>query len=58
MGSVPGVLLGAVLIGMSESLTTTFAKPSLQELTAMVIFLLILFLRPQGLFARRGVVKK
>jgi len=58
MGSVPGVLLGAVMIGMGESLTTTFAKPSLQELTAMVIFLLILFLRPQGLFARRGVVKK
>jgi len=54
MGSVPGVLLGALMIGMGESLTTTFAKPSLQELTVMLIFLLILFLRPQGLFARRG----
>jgi branched-chain amino acid transport system permease protein len=57
MGSVPGVLLGAVLIGVGETLTTTLAKPSLQELTGMVIFLLILFLRPSGLFGRRGVKK-
>lgn len=53
MGSVPGVLLGAVLIGMAESLTATFAKPSLAELAAMAIFLLVLFLRPRGLFGRR-----
>jgi branched-chain amino acid transport system permease protein len=58
MGSVPGVLVGAVLIGVGETLTTTLAKPSLQELTGMVIFLLILFLRPSGLFGRRGMVKK
>ncbi|SIS67099.1 branched-chain amino acid ABC transporter permease [Insolitispirillum peregrinum] len=58
MGSVPGVLLGAVLIGVGETLTTTLAKPSLQELTGMVIFLLILFLRPSGLFGRKGMVKK
>lgn len=58
MGSVPGVLLGAFILGISETMTATFAKPSLQELTGMVIFLLILFLRPTGLFARRGMVKK
>ncbi|GAB3449529.1 branched-chain amino acid ABC transporter permease [Insolitispirillum peregrinum] len=58
MGSVPGVLLGAVLIGVGETMTTTLAKPSLQELTGMVIFLLILFLRPSGLFGRKGMVKK
>ncbi|SOD99568.1 branched-chain amino acid ABC transporter permease [Caenispirillum bisanense] len=57
LGSVPGVLLGAVILGVGETMTATFAKPSLQELTGMVIFLLILFLRPSGLFGRKVVGK-
>jgi branched-chain amino acid transport system permease protein len=32
MGSVPGVLAGALLLGVTESLTTTFASSALQEL--------------------------
>jgi branched-chain amino acid transport system permease protein len=57
MGSIPGVLLGAVLIGLIEALTVTYFSSSLQELTGMVLFLVVLLLRPQGLFgfgARRG----
>jgi branched-chain amino acid transport system permease protein len=57
MGSIPGVLLGAVLIGVIEALTVTYLSSSLQEFTGMVLFLVVLLLRPQGLFgfgARRG----
>jgi branched-chain amino acid transport system permease protein len=57
MGSIPGVLVGAVLIGLIEALTVTYFSSSLQELTGMVLFLVVLLLRPQGLFgfgARRG----
>ena len=53
MGSVPGVLAGALLLGVTESLTTTFASSALQELAGMVLFLLVLFVRPSGLFGRR-----
>jgi len=54
MGSVPGVLVGALLLGVTESLTTTFASSALQELAGMVLFLLVLFVLPNGLFGTRS----
>lgn len=50
MGSVPGVLVGALLLGVTESLTTTFLSSALQEIAGMVLFLLVLFALPNGLF--------
>ena len=57
VGSIPGVFLGAVLLGVTEALTVTLASSALQELAGMVLFLLVLFLMPNGLLgarARRG----
>lgn len=53
MGSVPGVLVGALLLGVTESLTTTFLSSALQELAGMVLFLVVLFALPNGLFGTR-----
>jgi len=50
MGSAPGVLVGALLLGITESLTTTFFSSALQELAGMVLFLVVLFALPNGLF--------
>ena len=52
MGSIVGVLVGALLIGIAETLTTTFYSSAVQELTGMVLFLLVLFVMPNGLFGR------
>ena len=52
MGSVPGVLLGAVLLGIVESVTVTVASSALQELAGMVLFLVVLLVMPSGLFGR------
>jgi len=57
IGSIPGVLIGAVLLGVAESLTITLASSALQELAGMGLFLLVLFVMPNGLFGaarRRG----
>ncbi|MBA4789915.1 MAG: branched-chain amino acid ABC transporter permease [Pseudomonadota bacterium] len=57
VGSIPGVFLGAILLGVTEALTVTLASSALQELAGMVLFLLVLFFLPNGLFgarARRG----
>jgi branched-chain amino acid transport system permease protein len=57
VGSIPGVLLGAVLLGVAEALTVTLASSALQELAGMGLFLLVLFVLPNGLFGavrRRG----
>jgi branched-chain amino acid transport system permease protein len=53
LGSAPGVLVGALLLGVTESLTTTFFSSALQELTGMMLFLLVLFVLPGGLFGTR-----
>lgn len=57
IGSIPGVLIGAVLLGIAEALTVTLASSALQELAGMGLFLLVLFVMPNGLFGaarRRG----
>jgi len=57
IGSIPGVLLGSVLLGVTEALTITLYNSALQELSGMVLFLLVLFVLPNGLFGasrRRG----
>jgi branched-chain amino acid transport system permease protein len=57
IGSIPGVLIGAILLGIAEALTVTLASSALQELAGMGLFLLVLFVMPNGLFGaarRRG----
>lgn len=57
VGSIPGVLLGAVLLGVAEALTVTLASSALQELAGMMLFLLVLLVMPNGLMGasrRRG----
>lgn len=49
VGSIPGVLLGALLLGVAEALTVTLASSALQELAGMTLFLLVLFGLPNGL---------
>ncbi len=57
IGSIPGVLVGALLLGVAEALTVTLASSALQDLVGMGLFLLVLFVMPNGLFGakrRRG----
>lgn len=57
VGSIPGVFCAALLLGVVEALTVTLASSSLQDLAGMLLFLLVLFFLPTGLFgarARRG----
>lgn len=57
LGSIPGVLVGAVLLGVAEALTVTLASSALQELVGMTLFLIVLLVSPNGLFGavrRRG----
>ncbi len=53
MGSIPGVLVGALMIGVIEGLTTTFFQSSLSELASMTVFLVVLLVMPSGLFGKK-----
>jgi branched-chain amino acid transport system permease protein len=52
MGSGWGTLLGAVILGLAQTLGAQAFGPAWSILCGHVVFVLILALRPQGLFAR------
>jgi len=53
LGSVGGTLIAANLIGFIETGTAYFISPSVRTLPALIILIIVLYVRPQGLFGRR-----
>ncbi|MGN6571012.1 MAG: branched-chain amino acid ABC transporter permease [Pseudolabrys sp.] len=52
LGSLPGTLIAALLLGVIESITSTFYGPSWAPAVSFGILLLTLAVRPSGLFGR------
>jgi branched-chain amino acid transport system permease protein len=52
MTSFPGMLAGAILIGVAESITATFYGPSWAPAVAFGFLLLTLAVRPAGILGR------
>ena len=52
MGSIQGMLIAALLLGVVENLVATFYGPSWAPAVAFGVLLLTLALRPSGLFGR------
>ena len=50
-GSIPGSVIGGVIVGIVEQLSGYYLPAGFQEVTANVVLLATLILRPQGLFA-------
>ena len=53
LGSMPGALLGGILIGVSEALAGLFIAPSAKSMFSFGLLILVLLFRPQGLLGRR-----
>ncbi len=51
-GSLPGALLGGAIIGISEQLAGAYLPAGFKQITAFVIMLAVLTIRPEGLFAQ------
>jgi len=54
-GSYLGSLVGSELIGVIESLSGFFLIPAIRQVIYLTIFILVLFVRPQGLFPTKEV---
>jgi branched-chain amino acid transport system permease protein len=54
IGSIPGAVAGGLLIGLAEQLTAGYLSPDYRDAITFVILILVLLIRPQGLF---GVVR-
>ncbi|MET0790342.1 MAG: branched-chain amino acid ABC transporter permease [Polyangiaceae bacterium] len=54
IGSIPGAVVGGLLIGLAEQLTAGYLSPEYRDAITFVILILILLLKPEGLL---GVVR-
>lgn len=52
LGSIRGSLIAAYVIGFLEVITTSLIDPRLTGLTGLVVLVLVLLVRPEGLFGR------
>ncbi len=52
MGSIPGALLGGLLLGTAESFCVQYASASWAEVVAFAVLVFTLVVRPTGIFGR------
>lgn len=55
LGSIGGAFLGAMVIGLIDSLSGFYIGSDLREVAVFGVFLVILILRPSGLFGRKNL---
>ena len=53
LGSLPGTVIAAILIGMSDGIISVFFTPTLAKIFATLVVALVLVFRPQGLFGEK-----
>jgi branched-chain amino acid transport system permease protein len=53
MGSLPGALAGAVILGMAETLTAAYGSLRWATLVFYIVIMVVLLVRPHGLFGAR-----
>jgi branched-chain amino acid transport system permease protein len=49
-GSIPGAIVGGIVIGVVESMAVLYLPEGINNVAAYVLLLLVLMVRPQGLF--------
>jgi branched-chain amino acid transport system permease protein len=54
LGSIPGTIAAAVLIGLSDGLLSVFFSPTLAKIVSTLLVAVVLIFKPQGLFAGKG----
>ena len=54
MGNVVGAVVGGLIIGLTEQLGALYLPGQSPLLSVFIVFVLVLFLRPQGLFGRKA----
>ncbi len=56
MGSIRGAIFGGLILGVAETLGGTYVSMEYQHAIGFVIIILVLLVKPSGLFGRKGAV--
>ncbi|MGI6702949.1 MAG: ABC transporter permease subunit [Clostridia bacterium] len=52
LGSLPGAVIGSILLGVIETFTSGYLSSQFRDLIAFVLLILILVVRPRGLMGK------
>ncbi len=55
LGSVPGAVLGGLILGLAEDMTAAYLDPAYRDVVGFVILIAVLVLRPRGLMGKRSI---
>jgi len=53
LGSISGLLISGIIVGVAEAMAVAFWDPRARSLIVYLIFVVILWLKPRGLFGRK-----
>ena len=57
IGSIPGAMMGGMLVGLAESFTSAYISSTFQNVIVFGVLVLVMLIRPRGLFGRREIRK-
>jgi branched-chain amino acid transport system permease protein len=57
IGSIPGAMLGGLLIGVAESFATGYISSAYKDAIVFAILVVVMLVRPQGLLGRPEITK-
>lgn len=57
IGSIPGAMLGGLLLGLAESFTAAYLSSEYQDVVAFSLLILVLLFRPTGLLGKPEIEK-
>lgn len=53
LGSIPGAIVGGTILGIAENVTSVTIDPGLRDAVSFILLVVILVLRPRGIFGKR-----
>ncbi len=57
IGSLVGSIIGGLVVGVSESFAATFLGSTYRDSIAFIILIIVLIVKPTGLFGKKGINK-
>jgi branched-chain amino acid transport system permease protein len=57
VGSLPGSIIGGLIVGVSEAMAVVFFGSAFRDSMAFIILVLVLIIRPTGIFGKKAIVK-
>lgn len=57
IGSIPGAVVGGILLGLIEGLWSSYVSSSYKDAAAFTVLVLVLLIKPTGLFGRPEIEK-